>query len=425
MSSHVPRNRTPDSHLVGRSPSSGLPPIGTRVCGPVEKNNLFGIESYTDVADTLSRLNMSEMSQVKDYHMRVELENHSDIMRYIPNGHKKALRQQSIAMTEPSDQLLSENYGGVMSGYGASLGASSTVGSHGEHVNIPKRTSSSASHYSTSDRSRLGRLGLSDVNIQNANINGTDFSTAGGYVGSSHVDIGSTAEASLLDGFKNNKTRSLEPSEIVGHVIEFSMDQYGSRFIQQKLETATDEEKNSIFPEILPYGRNLMTDVFENYVIQKALEVVDLEQQARMVKELDGSVLKCVHDQNGNHVIQKCIERLPQDCIQFIISSFYGKVLALSTHPYGCRVIQRVLEHIDDTETQRIIMEEIMHSVCTLAQDQYGNYVIQHIIKHGKPQEQSEIINKLAGQIVTMSQQKFASNVVEKCLTFGGPEERQ
>jgi pumilio RNA-binding family len=70
-------------------------------------------------------------------------------------------------------------------------------------------------------------------------------------------------------------------------------------------------------------------------------------------------------------------------------------------------------------------MEEIMDSVCTLAQDQYGNYVIQHIIQHGKPHERSEIINKLAGQIVKMSQQKFASNVVEKCLTFGGPEERQ
>lgn len=47
------------------------------------------------------------------------------------------------------------------------------------------------------------------------------------------------------------------------------MDQYGSRFIQQKLETATDEEKNAIFPEILPIGRTLMTDVFGNYVIQK------------------------------------------------------------------------------------------------------------------------------------------------------------
>ncbi|KAI3987308.1 hypothetical protein MKX01_003058, partial [Papaver californicum] len=85
----------------------------------------------------------------------------------------------------------------------------------------------------------------------------------------------------------------------------------------------------------------------------------------------------------------------------------------------------RVLEHCDDVKTQHIIMEEIMHSVCTLAQDQYGNYVVQHVLEHGKPHERSSIINKLSGLIVKMSQQKFASNVVEKCLTFAGPEERQ
>lgn len=48
-----------------------------------------------------------------------------------------------------------------------------------------------------------------------------------------------------------------------------SMDQYGSRFIQQKLETANVEEKTKIFPEIIPHARTLMTDVFGNYVIQK------------------------------------------------------------------------------------------------------------------------------------------------------------
>lgn len=47
------------------------------------------------------------------------------------------------------------------------------------------------------------------------------------------------------------------------------------------------------------------------------------------------------------------------------------------------------------------------------------------MLEHGKPDERSLIIEKLAGQIVQMSQQKFASNVVEKCLTFGGPAERQ
>lgn len=49
----------------------------------------------------------------------------------------------------------------------------------------------------------------------------------------------------------------------------------------------------------------------------------------------------------------------------------------------------------------------------------------QHVLEHGKPHERSSIIKKLAGQIVQMSQQKFASNVVEKCLSFGGPTERQ
>ncbi|XP_042512338.1 pumilio homolog 4-like isoform X2 [Macadamia integrifolia] len=284
-------------------------------------------------------------------------------------------------------------------------------------------------------------------------------------MGSWHSDNGGNMEesfaSSLLEEFKNNKTRCFELSEIVGHVVEFSVDQYGSRFIQQKLETATVEEKNKIFPEIIPNAHTLMTDVFGNYVIQKffehgtesqrkeltseltghvlplslqmygcrviqkALEVVDVDQQTQMVSELDGSVMKCVRDQNGNHVIQKCIECVPQDRIQFIISAFYGQVVALSTHPYGCRVIQRVLEHCDDAYTQCIIMEEILHSVCTLAQDQYGNYVVQHVLQHGKPHERSAIISKLAGQIVKMSQQKFASNVVEKCLTFGGPEERQ
>lgn len=47
------------------------------------------------------------------------------------------------------------------------------------------------------------------------------------------------------------------------------MDQYGGRFIQQKLETATTEEKNMVFREIMPQALSLMTDVFGNYVIQK------------------------------------------------------------------------------------------------------------------------------------------------------------
>ncbi|MCD7456601.1 Pumilio 2 [Datura stramonium] len=287
--------------------------------------------------------------------------------------------------------------------------------------------------------------------------NSTDESTSSWH--SENVADGSVAP-SLLEDLKNNP-RSLDLLDVLNHVVEFSKDQYGSRFIQKKLETATVEEKMKIFPEILPHAHSLMTDVFGNYVIQKflehgtesqrkelarqlighvlplslqmygcrviqkALEVFDVELQKQMATELDGYVMKCVRDQNGNHVIQKCIEYVPQDKIHFIVASFFGHVVSLSTHPYGCRVIQRVLEYCSNPETQKVIMDEIMQAVGTLVLDQYGNYVIQHVLQHGKPHERSDIIGKLTGQIVKMSQHKYASNVVEKCLIFATPEERQ
>ncbi len=49
--------------------------------------------------------------------------------------------------------------------------------------------------------------------------------------------------------------------------MEFSGDQHGSRFVQQKLKTASSEEKQMIFDEIVPDNMlQLVQDVFGNYV---------------------------------------------------------------------------------------------------------------------------------------------------------------
>ncbi|CAA2950507.1 pumilio homolog 6, chloroplastic [Olea europaea subsp. europaea] len=222
-----------------------------------------------------------------------------------------------------------------------------------------------------------------------------------------------TISFSFLEELKSGKGQRYKLSDITGRIAEVSVDQHGSRFIQQKLENCSAEEKESLFREVVPHASKLMTDVFGNYVIQKlfeygtlkqrkdlanqltdqvlplslqmygcrviqkALEVIELEQKAKLVRELDGHVMRCVRDQNGNHVIQKCIESIPASDIGFIISSFRGQVATLSMHPYGCRVIQRVLEHCNDQLQTQFIVDEILESVCTLIQDQYGNYVTQ------------------------------------------------
>ena len=60
-----------------------------------------------------------------------------------------------------------------------------------------------------------------------------------------------------------------------------------------------------------------------------------------------------------------------------------GSVVGLSTHPYGCRVVQRVLEHCTIEEIKDFIRNQILQSTTALTADQYGNYVIQHMLEHG------------------------------------------
>ncbi|XP_021016716.1 pumilio homolog 1 isoform X9 [Mus caroli] len=272
-------------------------------------------------------------------------------------------------------------------------------------------------------------------------------------------DVMPSGRSRLLEDFRNNRYPNLQLREIAGHIMEFSQDQHGSRFIQLKLERATAAERQLVFNEILQAAYQLMVDVFGNYVIQKffefgsheqklalaerirghvlslalqmygcrviqkALEFIPSDQQNEMVRELDGHVLKCVKDQNGNHVVQKCIECVQPQSLQFIIDAFKGQVFALSTHPYGCRVIQRILEHCLPEQTLPIL-EELHQHTEQLVQDQYGNYVIQHVLEHGRPEDKSKIVAEIRGNVLVLSQHKFASNVVEKCVTHASRTER-
>lgn len=265
----------------------------------------------------------------------------------------------------------------------------------------------------------------------------------------------------LLEEVRSNvKGKEYFLKDIYGHIVEFTKDQHGSRFIQQKLPTASEEEKEVAFNEIRDISYELMTDVFGNYVIQKffehgsdtqrqvlleymtgniyelslqmygcrvvqrALESISLREQIAIVGELKEYVLICAKDQNGNHVIQKSIERIPFLNIRFILDSLCNHIYHLSTHPYGCRVIQRLLE-FSEIEDQKNILTELKKYIFYLVQDQYGNYVIQHILEHGNLEDKEEILKVALGSIVNFSKHKFASNVIEKCIKHGSLEQRK
>mmetsp|Transcript_30357 Transcript_30357/g.54996 ORF Transcript_30357/g.54996 Transcript_30357/m.54996 type:complete len:890 (+) Transcript_30357:227-2896(+) len=286
--------------------------------------------------------------------------------------------------------------------------------------------------------------------------------------------------SNLLNEIRAAKSRNQWTiHDIKGHVVEFCLDQNGSRFIQQRLEVADAIEKNAVMDEIIPAIKELQNDVFGNYVVQKlyefgtdgmkkdlkgtlegnmlllslqmygcrvvqkALESLDYDDLCELLQEFDSYVLTCIQDQNGNHVMQKCIEVMSVKAkeaevktgevglsssmaqrILFIVDDVLANVKTLCCHPYGCRVLQRMLEHCVDFQ-KMATLDKIQLCHKALLDDQYGNYVIQHVLQYGRESDRDSLLKIIVeNDLLKLSRQKFASNVVEKLLKYGNSNQR-
>ncbi len=178
-------------------------------------------------------------------------------------------------------------------------------------------------------------------------------------------------------------------------------------------------------------------------MIQKALECVDEADLPKMLAEFQNNVLSLIHDQNGNHVMQKCIEVLSRrataaqeeneetkakffgEQIDFIIEDVLDNLATLACHPYGCRVLQRILEYCVESQ-KTMALDKISECLRTLFDDQYGNYVIQHVLQFGRVKDRDMVLEMVVSNgLLKLARQKFASNVVEKLLKYGNAEQRK
>lgn len=272
-----------------------------------------------------------------------------------------------------------------------------------------------------------------------------------------------TANKSFI--FKNVDVLITPDSLTEEIILLLCKDQDASRFIQKRLDLSTEMELDWLFNIISNHLIELSCDLFGNYVIQKYVcthgEIIydilrnrlfllsyDIYGCRVVQKLLDmiyfnledefvNSVVDLTKDQNGNHVIQKVIEvgklstntqynlhslqeykgleKEQDDCyrIQFLLRDFENKILEMCKHKYGCRAVQRLFEFCYNE--CKLMIDKILENLDDLIYDQFGNYVIQHLLNCEA--ERSFILEYLCSNIMKLSCHKFASNVVEKGIT--------
>ncbi|XP_019171483.1 PREDICTED: pumilio homology domain family member 4-like [Ipomoea nil] len=243
--------------------------------------------------------------------------------------------------------------------------------------------------------------------------------------------------------------------EAQGYIYHIAKDQHGCRFLQRMFDEGTPRDVQIIFSEIIDHAAELMMNPFGNYLMQKLLEVCNEEQRMEIllrvteepgqlvrislnthgtrvvqklietlktrqqislvVSSLEPGFLALIKDLNGNHVIQRCLQYLTNGDSKFIFVAAAKYCVDIATHQHGCCVLQRCIAHATGEHRENLVAE-ISANGLLLAQDAFGNYVVQFIMELKIPSVTSKLMSHFEGNFVHLSTQKFSSHVVEKCL---------
>lgn len=257
--------------------------------------------------------------------------------------------------------------------------------------------------------------------------------------------------AICMDNDKSAALKCTSLEEIVGQIYPLTKYQAGCRFLQKKLEEQPDQQHVTlVFNEVFDHLIELMTDPYGQYLVPKLMKHCDRQQRQAIVTKIAPkivtfachtygihgvqkileyltddqvgvfvdvirpSTVQLSKDNKGNYLIQSFLKQFSSDRNQFIYDSINAQCVDVATHKVGCTLVNRCIDYANEKQLNSIITHIASHCL-DLVQDQFGNYVVQHILST-KPQFAPQIILAMLGNIPALCVQKFSSNVIEKCL---------
>mmetsp|Transcript_60922 Transcript_60922/g.96840 ORF Transcript_60922/g.96840 Transcript_60922/m.96840 type:complete len:803 (-) Transcript_60922:1475-3883(-) len=211
---------------------------------------------------------------------------------------------------------------------------------------------------------------------------------------------------------------------LTGNVYVLSRHFYGCRVIQAAFDDLALHESKRLICELENESKKKRSLQME----REQPEAQDLHYDEE--DDQKSLIHQCIICPNANHVIQKIITlELEIECIQFIIDCIATNICYYSSHIFGCRIVQNIINYYGYHNDKEMLKEMIRKAnLLHLCQSQYGNYVIQHILKLSFFQDseqpddchliKQQVIKSVFENVVYLSKNKYGSNVVENCLDF-------
>ncbi|XP_024027652.1 putative pumilio homolog 8, chloroplastic [Morus notabilis] len=207
---------------------------------------------------------------------------------------------------------------------------------------------------------------------------------------------------------------------VSNHVVELSTDPYGNYLVQKLLDVVSELQKWHIVRKMVWRPGQLVSISLNSYgtrVVQKLIETVkDTSLLSSVISALKPGFLELTMDLNGNHVLQRCLQCLSSEENTFIFDDAAENCVAMGTHKNGCCMLQKCIEHSTGNFRNKLV-KEVLKNASLLAEDPYGNFVVQFLMEH-IPSATAKLIPQFKDNFARLSMHKASSHVVEKFLKY-------
>ena len=173
--------------------------------------------------------------------------------------------------------------------------------------------------------------------------------------------------------------------EMKGYFSAIIKNKNGNYFCSDLLKVCSKEQRIEILKEI---GTNLIddcTDEYGTHPIQTLIELANSEEEYKLLLYYFRDfkkILKATLNQNGTYVIQKLIVYIPEKYRMEFNLIFVKFICILAMDMYGVCTAIKFINYTKNEITEKLLLNIILSNFVTIAENQYGNYLIQNIMEH-------------------------------------------
>ena len=189
--------------------------------------------------------------------------------------------------------------------------------------------------------------------------------------------------------------------------------------LQKSIMDTTKETKDNIIKEMSGLFSSIIKNKNGNYFCSDLLKVCDTEQRITILKEISNSISDDCIDEYGTHPIQTLIELSKcEEEYKLILASFndFNKILTASLNSNGSFVIQKIIAHIPEAFRMEFNLKFIKF-LCILSMDMYGVCTVKKFIGYTKNELLiKQILNIILNNFVNIAENQYGNYLIQYLL---------